>query len=49
MDVVMQQFMLTPKRKRVKEWKSVEQGFIDQFGEFLTRREAFTIDRKSVV
>lgn len=43
MDIVMQQFMLTPKRKRAKEWKSVEQGFIDQFGKFLNRNEAWKV------
>lgn len=47
MDVVMQQFMLTPNRKRAKEWKSVEQGFIDQFGKFMNRAEAFKIADKN--
>jgi len=43
MDTVMQQFMITPKRKRAKEWKSVEQGFIDQFGKFVNRNEAWKV------
>lgn len=26
-----------------REWMHAEQGFVDQFGDFLTRREAFTV------
>jgi hypothetical protein len=48
MDAVMQQFMLTPKRKRRRrEWGGVEQGFIDQFGNFLTRKEAWRLADKN--
>lgn len=43
----MQQFMLTPKRKRKREWGKVEQGFIDQFGKFLTRAQAYKIANKN--
>ena len=29
--------------KREPEWVGAEQGFIDQFGKFLTREEAWTV------
>jgi hypothetical protein len=30
-------------RKMPAEWVGAEQGFIDQYGQFLTRQEAYTI------
>lgn len=49
MDFVMRQFTvrrrfwLFGRRCLRAEWKSPEQGFIDQFGNFLTRSEAYFI------
>lgn len=32
-----------PDGRRPTEWLSTEQGFIDQFGNFLTREQAWTV------
>jgi hypothetical protein len=50
MDTVMQPFMLKRHRARLvrlPEWRFVEQGFIDQFGKFLTRRKAWNVAHKN--
>ena len=36
-----------PLPEQVKEWGNAEQGFIDQFGDFLTREEAWVIAAKN--
>lgn len=35
--------IMFPNKKREGEWQHYEQGFIDQFGNFLTRKEAWVI------
>jgi hypothetical protein len=46
-DIIMRQFTTSQslfRRPKVsKEWKSVEQGFIDQFGQFHDRKQAYEI------
>lgn len=42
-DVIMRMQMLSMDEEERLEWKKSEQGFIDQFGNFLTRQEAWVI------